>query len=185
MKYALGTVLGTTLLGFAKNKLGSGSSKLKPGYKHTFEGKLEFMISEEYFVTLQDSQDILDKIKNIVKYYESMSSSFEWDGFGFEEIDHFYDGENHIEHLFIIYVQKSYFTEKSNEDTTLFHFQRHFLGLLYDLEDDISPILGTCFENIHSEITTNYTSKYPYIQNQSGEWVPYEEPKKTSKLRKR
>ena len=174
MKYALGTVVGTALLGVAKSKLGSGSSKLRPGYKYTFHCDFTYIIDEESFFTLQGNQDILDKIENTIKYY----------GATFKEFDYYeYEFDDYVDHAFIVSITKSYFTE--NQENAYDDFEKQFDTLLGKLENAISPILGNCFEDMDIDWGLHNHSTHPYIKNQSGEWVPYESPVRDSKLRKR
>ena len=87
-----------------------------------------------------------------------------------------------------IYVKKHYFSE-SEPNPVRSPFFKQFRdvldGLSCDFKSPIGDILGALYDSMEGEILRWDTSTYPYIQNQSGEWIPYDIPVPDSKLRKR
>jgi len=189
MKYALGTVLGTALIGIAKSKLGSGV-RLKKGYKEVFEGKMEFPIREDSFLILQGRTDILAEIKSTVESYGAILTDI-----NFKEVDQFDDNGDEAYHSYfmVISVKETYFKEHKMGDglrltrsPNLENYEQ-FETLLESLENDLDDIIGsyTAYDiYIHTPIWNTFSIFY--IQNQSGEWEIYKSPELSkSKLRKR
>ena len=181
-KYALGTVVGTTLLALAKSKLGSSGVNVKPGYKQRLTGHIVFGLDEG--VTDFDG-NTMSKIEKTIESYGY--------GFSIQYISFFQEYQEDIDYTYSsvhIEVYKDYYSEKHNiikevENTSQFN------TLLGNLKDKIKNVIDMAegdyldesgFDDIH---TSNDVSTHPYIQNQSGEWVPYENPMPNSKLRKR
>jgi len=174
-KYALGTVLGTALLGFAKSKLGSGV-RLKKGYKEIFEARIDFMLDQHDFLLLQERQDILAQIKSIVESYGAI-----FNGIEFSEIELDFGG---IDYLMQIDISKTHFSEQQIEAYVMNDFESEFYKIGDQIhfmlkENNIFPV------DVNVEITNDYISGHPYIKDQSGEWVPYTSSTADSKLRKR
>ena len=180
-RYTLGTVLGTALLGVAKSKLGS-HSKLKLGYKQTIKGKLEFYLDDDIFEPLLDSKGIFYKIKVTTESYGTIVTDID-----LEEIDYDVNGQMRIDNLLVVYINKSYYNEHPIEPEINNDFIEQFSTVLEHLESDLCSIIGVdIVSDIDSDIITWDTSRHPYIQKQSGEWVPYFAPTlPNSKLRKR
>jgi len=179
MKYALGTVVGTTLLALAKSKLGSGV-KLKKGYKEVFEVKIDYVLNEHDFLPLQERQDILNQIKSTVESYGAVVTDID-----FEEIEGIFDGEMFVDALMVVYINKSYLSKQRIEGGG---FLNDFEVTLYEMENKINVILqenNIFTSDTNTDIMHDYISRHPYIKDQSGEWVPYTSSTPVSKLRKR
>jgi len=175
-KYALGTVVGAALLALAKSKLGSGA-QMKKGYKETFEVTIDFYLDENDFLPLQERQDILDQIKSIVESYGSIV-----DGIEFREIELAFGGNDY---LMQIDISKTHFSERQIQSYVMNDFESEF----YKTADKIHFMLkenNILPDDFNVGITNDYISGHPYIQNQSGEWVPYSKSElHVTKLRKR
>lgn len=180
-KYTLGTVVGTGLLALAKSKMGSGSSKLKLGYKENLRGYLEFDLND---LSLQNNQNTLSRIREVVESYDAIVMNIE-----FEEIPNDFD-EEYMDYSFTVNIGKNYYSE--NEPNSVDNANK-FSTLLQKLEEDIASITGpesdwrylVDDDRTYSGLGLEMITRYPYIKNQSGEWVPYHNSKSTSKLRKK
>ena len=184
MKYALGTVLGTAALGLAKSKMGSGIL-IKSGYKEYIRGYVEFDLND---LSLQNNQSMLSRIREVVKSYEAIVFNIE-----FEEIPidgHGVEMQEYMDYSFTVNIGKNYYSE--NEPDSVDNANK-FSTLLQKLEEDIAYIIGpesnwrylVDDDRAYSGVGLELITRYPYIQNQSGEWLPYNHPNKASKLRKR
>lgn len=179
-RYALGTVLGTAALGLAKSKMGSGI-RIKSGYKEYHLGYTEFDLND---LSLQNNQNILSRIREVVESYEAIVMNID-----FEEIQNDFD-EAYMDYNFTVNIGKNYYSE--NEPDSVDNANK-FSTLLQKLEEDIAYIMGpesnwrylVDDDRAYSGVGLELITRYPYIQNQSGEWVPYHNSKSTSMLRKR
>ena len=189
-KYALATVLGTYLLGFAKSKLGSGI-RIKSGYKECHRGYVDFDLND---LSLQNNQNTLSRIREVVESYEAIVMNIEFEEIQndfdeeYEEIQNDFDEE--YTYSFTVNISKNYYSE--NEPDSVDNANK-FSTLLQKLKEDIASIIGPESDwrylidddRVYSGVGLDLITGYPYIQNQSGEWLPYKHPNKASKLRKR
>jgi hypothetical protein len=124
----------------------------------------------------------MSKIRKTIESYGVIILSIEFPQEYEDDIDYTYSSVH-------IYIYKDYYSESSifpldNEDK--------FSTLLHNLKDEIENVISMerddylDSEGYDDVSSSNAISKNLYVQNQSGEWVPYEAPENTrTKLRKR
>ena len=174
-KYALGTIVGTSLLGLAKSKFGS-NTKLKPKKYNIKEFAIQFTLYD------WDEDDVLDPQverevnQKVLQKYQSVNS------YGIETIQGMeldidtYDLDGDESPLVYIIFLIS-FLEDSNIDLRL-----------YEIADTAEEVLEKYgFHMGGTNVEDNYSGEKSfvlYLDEKTGKWKPYSVSKpKTPKLR--
>tara|TARA_B100000674_G_scaffold467679_1_gene452896 strand:+ start:132 stop:683 length:552 start_codon:yes stop_codon:yes gene_type:complete len=172
-KYTLGTIVGASLLGFAKSKLGS-SVKLK-AKKYQVNGfRFQFVLCDADMYVDHELEPQLEKeeIEEIFQKYQSVNADgieviqsmrFELDIY--DEMDGY--GDEFLEAYLNFFI---HFLDESNIEEILSDIFHTVRGIVEDYRYDMSE---ANIDNIYS----NEEDFLVYLDEKTGKWKSYSAPK--------